>query len=336
MVSISDVARAAGVSVTTVSHTLSGKRFVSADVQARVRAAMQELRYVPRRAAQNLANGRTRLIALIVPDISNSYFAELARGVEEAAIAAEYNVVLCTTGFDHAREVLYLETVQSRAVDGIVYAAGSPPSNSELASLIGGLPLVLVDEEIPGSTAPAIVSDNAEGGRLAAQHLLDLGHREAVLLTAAGLESAAQRVRGFTEVWEAAGLPAPKVFDGRFSYDGARAVLHEHRDLFGAGAATSVFATNDLMGIAAMQELISAGLRVPEDVAVVGFDDSPAAKYSTPQLTSVQQDVGALGGHAARALISALDTEAPATPRRTVFPVELVVRASSAREAARP
>ncbi len=330
MVSILDVAKAAGVSATTVSHTISGKRFVSPDVQERVRQAMAALNYVPRRSAQNLASGRTRLIALIVPDISNGYFAELAQGVEEAAIAAEYNVVLCTTGFDHAREVLYLETVQSRAVDGIVYAAGSPPSNSELATLIGGLPLVLVDEEIPGSEAPAVVSDNVEGGRQVARHLIELGHRETAILTAAGLESAEQRVRGFTEVWAQAGLSAPRVFDGRFTYDGARSALTGQTSLFGADAVTSLFAVNDLMAIGAMQELAAAGLDVPGQVSVIGFDDSPAALLSSPQLTSVRQDVAALGGIAARTLVSVLEDGAAASDGRTILPVDLVVRASTA------
>lgn len=330
MVSISDVAEAAGVSATTVSHTISGKRFVSPDVQARVRQAMAELRYVPRRAAQNLASGRTRLLALIVPDLANSFFAELAQGVEEAAIAAEYNVLLCTTGFDHAREMLYLETVQSRAVDGIVYAAGAPPTTSELANVIGDLPLVLVDEEIPGASAPAVVSDNVEGGRLAAAHLAGLGHREAVILTASGLESAEHRVRGFREAWTGAGLPEPRVFDGRFSYDGARDALRGRTGLFGADAATSVFAVNDLMAIGALHELASAGLRVPEDISVVGFDDSPAARYASPQLTSVHQDVTALGQQAARALIDALERDAKPSGERTVLPVALTVRQSTA------
>lgn len=330
MVSIVEVAAAAGVSATTVSHTLSGNRFVSPQVQVRVRRAMSELGYVPRRAAQTLASGKSRLIALIVPDISNSYFAELARGVEEAAIAAEYNVVLCTTGFDHAREVLYLETVQSRAVDGIIYAAGSPPTTSELVGLLGDLPHVLVDEDIPGATAPTVVSDNVQGGRLAAEHLIALGHGEALVITASGLESAAQRHQGFLEVWTASGRPEPRVLDGHFSFEGARAALSGRIGLFAPDRVSSVFAVNDLMALGAIQELASAGINVPAGVSVVGFDDSPSARHSVPQLTSVRQDVVALGVTATNALTEALEEGIPAPAGRRVLPVELIARDSSA------
>lgn len=329
MVSIDDVAAAAGVSPTTVSHTLSGKRIVSPHLQQRVRAAMEELGYSPRRAARNLATGRTRLIALIVPDIANAFFAELARGIEGAAIDAGYNMVLCTTGFNHERELLYLETLRSRAVDGIVYAAGAPPTNSELAKLLGDMPLVLVDEDIPGATAPAFVSDNAEGGRLAARHLLSHGHRSAVVFTADRLESARQRVDGFVDVWTSAGGSVPVVRDGGFSYEGGREALCDELARFRRGDATCVFATNDLMALGAIDELEQAGLQVPGDVSVVGFDDTIAARYTRPQLTSVRQDVALLGSSAAAALIRFLDSEEPLASTRAVIPVEFVERAST-------
>ena len=342
MVSIADVAAHAGVSPTTVSHALSGKRKVSESVRVRVQQAMEELGYVPSRSAQNLAIGRTRVVGLIVPDIRNSFFAELAHGVEAAAIARGYNVILCTTGFDHAREVDYLAMIRSRAVDGLIYAAGSPPTNSQLGALLGDLPLVLVDEQVPGATAPSFVSDNLLGGRLAAEHLLALGHRRSVVLAAeGGLVSSLQRVSGFRDTWLAAGAEPPLVLTGSFTEEGGREAILPHLaalasvDALGPGAATAVFAVNDLMALGAMDELQSAGIDVPGRVSVVGFDDIAAGRYARPRLTTVRQDVDGLGRRAAEALVDALEGAAPADPAagqaRHVLPVSLTVRQSTAR-----
>lgn len=330
MVSIADVAAHAGVSPTTVSHTLSGKRKVSDQVRARVLAAMAELGYVPSRSAQNLARGATRIIALVVPDISNGFFAELAKGVEQTAILSGYNVLLCTTGFDHARELLYLEMLKSRAVDGVVYSAGSPPSNSELSRVLGDLPLVLVDEEIPGATATAIVSDNRDGGRLAAEHLLALGHRRGVVLAANDeLVSSALRVEGFASAWTAHGADFV-VASGGFTEEGGREAVLPYLDALRSGERSCVFAANDLMALGAMDALRSAGLDVPADVSVVGFDDIAPARYSRPGLTTVRQDVGTLGSTAASILVDALAAGHRPDGAHTVVPVEFIARESTA------
>lgn len=334
MVSIADVASRAGVSPTTVSHALSGKRKVSESVRDRVERAMQELGYVPSRTAQSLASGRTRIIGLIVPDISNEFFAELTRGVEMAAVDRGYNVILCTTGFDHAREVHYLTMIRSRAVDGLVYAAGSPPTNSELGDILGNLPLVLVDEEVPGSDAPSFVSDNLTGGRMLAEHLLSLGHRRAVVLAAEGdLVSSDQRVRGFREAWTAAGAEAPPVHTGSFTAEGGRSAIAPHISSLLADDVTAVFAANDLMALGAIEELEQHGVAIPTDLSVVGFDDITAGRFARPRLTTVRQNVAELGARAIEALVAQLDDAAyaPSAPaERTVLPVTLTVRESSA------
>lgn len=330
MVSIADVARLAGVSPTTVSHALSGKRKVSPDVQVRVLAAVKELGYTPGRSAQSLASGRTRILGLVVPDIGNGYFAELAQGVEQAATLGGYNVLLCTTGFDHEREKHALEMIRSRAVDGVVYAAGAPPSNSELARLLGNLPLVLVDEEVPGAEATAFVSDNHEGGRLAAEHLLGLGHRDVLVLEAnANLVSSRERVRGFTEVWAAAGAPAPRIVSGGFTHRGGQAAVEPFGEAFAAGEFTALFAANDLMALGAVDHLASAGVDIPRDVSVVGFDDIIPTRYARPRLTTIRQDVAELGRAAVSALVTALARNGGLDGERHVYPVELVVREST-------
>lgn len=330
MVSIADVATSAGVSPTTVSHALSGKRKVSETVRERVLAAMSELGYVPSRTAQNLAIGRTRILGLVVPDISNSFFADLAKGVERAAMDEGYNVILCTTGFEHTRELLCLEMVTSRAVDGVIYAAGSTPTSSELSRALGGLPLVLVDEEIPGASASAFVSNNVDGGRVAARHLLGLGHHRAVVVAGSeDLVSSNQRVDGFTEAWVAGGGEQPQTVMGGFTEEGGRAAVKPCLEALHRGEATAVFAVNDLMALGVLDALHVAGLDCPRDVSVLGFDDIGPARYSRPRLSTVRQDVAALGSAAATMLVEALDSPHATLHKRHVFPVELVVREST-------
>ncbi|PJJ65220.1 LacI family DNA-binding transcriptional regulator [Compostimonas suwonensis] len=330
MVSIADVAAHAGVSPTTVSHTLSGKRKVSPRLRERVEEAMRSLGYAPSRSAQNLALGTTRIVALIVPDIGNGFFADLAKGVEQTAIEHGYNVILCTTGFDHAREVLYLEMIRSRAADGIIYAAGSPPSNSELASLLGDMPLVLVDEDIPGSQAAAVVSDNAAGGRLAAEHLLGLGHSKALVLGANDeLVSSGLRVEGFGAAWSDGGGDGPVVTSGGFTEEGGREAILPFIDRLRSGELTAVFAVNDMMALGVVNQLRAHDIAVPGDVSVVGFDDIAAARHSYPALTTVRQDVLTLGATATEILIRGLESSGVLTGSREVLPVALVTRQSS-------
>ncbi|WP_162301592.1 LacI family DNA-binding transcriptional regulator [Nesterenkonia muleiensis] len=331
MASIRDVALHADVSVTTVSHAISGKRKVSEGVRQRVKTAMEELGYVPSRSAQSLAQGRTRILGLVVPDIGNGYFAELAKGVERTAIAQGYNTFLCTTGFDHARELSYLELVRSRAVDGIVYAAGAPPSGPELARVLGNLPTVLVDEEVPWAPLPTFISDNFEGGRAAATYLLELGHHQT--MTVGGpedLESSAQRIAGFTQAWRDGGGEQPVIASGGFTEKGGYDVVKAHLDLLQRKEVTCVFAANDLMALGILDALYDHRLTSPADISVIGFDDIGAARYARPHLTTIRQDVAALGSSATRAVIDIVEGRSENDARRNVRPVELIVRDSTA------
>jgi LacI family transcriptional regulator len=327
--SIADVAQHAGVSRTTVSHVLSGNRPVSDEVSTRVRTAMAELGYVPSRTARNLARGSTQTIGLLVPDISNSFFADLAKGVESACIESGFNVLLCNTGWNREREVFYLETLRSRAVDGVLYASGATPAPSTLAELLAGLPVVAVDEALPGVTVNSVSSDNRQGGRIAAEHLLSLCHRRAAVIGVNHeLASSTERLDGFQDHWTSvAGAPAV-VLEGSFDEEsGARAAC-ELLPAVRAGEVTAIFATNDLNALGAMGVLRDAGVAVPDDCSVIGFDDFIVARHAFPPLTTIRQDATRMGARAAHALLNHLaGTDAE---WRTVLPVELVVRSSTA------
>ena len=330
MVSIADVAAAAGVSPTTVSHALSGKRKVSPDIVSRVRDAMDRLGYQPSRSAQNLARGTTRILAIVVPDIGNSYFAELAKGVEAAAVERGYNVILCTTGFDHAREMQYLEMIKSRAVDGIIYSAGAPPTNSELHGLLGDVPLVFVDEEIVGTDFTSVVSDSDTGARLVARHLLDLGHRSALLLDIQGEGATSlHRVSGFRDAWRAGGGQDFSIVKSDLTEPGGRLAVGPYVEKMRRGEITAIFALNDFMAIGAINQLRREGIDVPRQVSVVGFDDVSAGAYSYPSLTTVRQNVLGLGAAATSKLIDSLEGQTPLTGEHVMLPVEFVIREST-------
>ncbi|RZU66592.1 LacI family transcriptional regulator [Microterricola gilva] len=328
MVSIADVAEKAGVSQTTVSHALSGKRKVSDAVKRRVEDAMVALDYVPSRSAQNLALGMTRILAVLVPDIGNGFFAQLAKGAEAAAIARGYNILICGTGYDNAREVQYLQMIHSRAVDGVVYTAGEPPSEAELSRVLGGMPTVLVDEEIDGAELASVVSDNENGGRLAAEHLLALGHRSVLVMGVTGVIGR-RRVQGFSDAWAEGGGEPLEIVWGTVTAESGRERIAPFVERIRNGELTSVFAGSDQMALGAMELLREHGLSVPRDVSVLGFDDSPDARFSSPSLSTVRQDILGLGGHAVTMLIDELEGLSEGTAH-VVLPVELVARESTA------
>ena len=335
MVSINDVAARAKVSPTTVSHALSGRRKVSDDVYERVLAAVKDLNYTPSRSAQSLAKGQTMILGLVVPDISNSFFAELARGVEKCAFRNGYNVLLSTTGFDHDRELHALEMIQSKAIDGLIYAAGAPPAVDELVRLSEEVPMVLVDEELPALNLPSISSNNFRGGQLVAEHLLAAGHRSALVLEGGErLLSSERRVEGFSSLWGSVPGSDMARSEGGFTFEGGKRAVAPFLDKILGGDITSVFATNDLMAIGAIEVLLEAGLSVPKHLSIVGFDDIYLASFVRPALTTVRQDVMAMGEAAGNRLLARLRGEADdlfdADNYQQVLPVSLVVRESTA------
>ena len=322
-----EIAAAAGVSATTVSHALSGKRPVSAETQARIMQVIEERGYVPDAGGRRLKTGRSAVIGLAVPDISHLYFGSLAKGVEEAANEFDYGLIICSTSnADARREQRYFDMLRRRLVDGLVYTASrdSEPT-PELARVAGMSPIVLADEAMPTSGLPSVTSANEEGGRLAGRHLRELGHRHVALLTGfPGLQSQRERSRGFREEF-----PGAVELHGDFELASGYALTAALRAQ--AQAVTAIFACNDVMAVGALQRLRDEGVRVPEDVSVVGFDDIALSGLLQPGLTTVRQDAPEIGRRAARMLLEALENALPLPTSSVTIPVELVVRGSTAR-----
>ena len=330
MVTIRDVAVHAGVSVTTVSHVVNETRPVSADLRQRVLAAMAELGYQPNALARSLRRKQTHTLGMIVPDSANPFFAEVARGIEDTSFDIGYTVILCNSVGSLAREALYVDLLAKKQVDGVLLVAAGDSLRQVRTLQVRAIPLVVVDRDLPGSVVDCVLTDNVQGGRLATEHLLHLGHRRIGCITGASdLTPSAGRADGYRQALAAAGIPCDETliikgdFQDQSGYVGAQELLRL------PNPPTAIFACNDLMAIGAMSAALEAGLRVPTDLSVVGFDDIHLAGYVNPPLTTVAQPKFELGRTAARMLLERIDKRDLA-PRRCLLPTQLVVRHSTA------
>ncbi|MCT9002460.1 LacI family DNA-binding transcriptional regulator [Microbacterium memoriense] len=327
-VSIKDVAAAASVSVGTVSNVLNRRDKVSPATVERVQAAIDELGFVRNDAARQLRAGRSRSIGLIVLDSANPFFAEVARGAEERAAAAGISVLLGNSDQDPAREGAYLDLFREQRVNGVLLT----PHDLNAAILTdAGIPLVLVDGELPGGEVPSVAVDDIEGGQLAVAHLLAQGRRRiafvggplAIRQVADRLEGARRalaEVSGATlEVIE---LDALTVLRGREAGEAIAARPTDARP-------DAVFCANDLLAVGVLQgTAILGGIRVPQDLALIGYDDIDFAQSTVVPLSSVRQPAREIGASAVDLLFDALaDPTSP--PRHVRFRPQLVVRAST-------
>ncbi|HEX4511504.1 MAG TPA: LacI family DNA-binding transcriptional regulator [Burkholderiaceae bacterium] len=332
---IRDVARAAGVSVTTVSHTLNRTRFVSEDARTRVEDAVRALGYVPSAVARSLKHNETRTLGMLVPNSSNPYFAEIIRSVERQCHLEGYNLVLCNSDDDVQRQAEHLRMLAERRVDGLVFVASGDDAQVREALAELQLPVVLVDREIDGSgRADLVQSDHASGAELATRHLLSLGHERIVCIGGpVSLRPSQQREAGWQRALVTAGQVAgtSEVIRGDFTAQGGYAAMHH---LLGLRARPSaVFVCNDMMAIGALHAVQQAGLAVPRQLSVVGFDDIDLAAYTMPPLTTVAQPKEAIGAETTRLLLERIRGER-GEARRTILQPELRLRASTGRPAA--
>jgi LacI family transcriptional regulator len=338
-VTIRDVARVANVSISTVSHVLSGKRPTSHQTRRRVEDVIAQLGYRPNRVAQSLVWRRPFALGLIIPDITNPYFPAFALGAEDRVRQRGYTLVLGNSEYDPSREASYLELVRSQQLAGAIYCLGDElsPILPELQRAVEeGLAVVLVHS--PMASVPTVCADNRQGGRLAAQHLLDLGHRQIGIVSALPLdEGMADREGGFLDVLREAGMAVDRsavpTMYGNHQIEGGRQAAVDL--LSHAPEITAIFVLNDLMALGALEAARSVGRRVPEDLSVVGFDNIPFAALANPALTTVGQPIRQLGEQAADLLLRVIEDGEPAAieaaPQPNVLlPNRLIVRDSTA------
>jgi LacI family transcriptional regulator len=325
-----DVAERADVSITTVSHVINETRPVSEALKSRVNLAMNELGYQPNRLARSLRRGQTNTLGMIVPDNANPFFAEIARGVEDTGFGQGYNIILCNSDGALEKESLYTEVLMEKQVDGILFVAAGMSADHIRVLQKRGVPLVVVDREIPGLEVDAVLADHGRGGFLATSHLLALGHRYIGCIAGPDdVTSSAERVMGYSRALGQAGFPCDEslVLQGDYQYEsGYRAARQflEMRD-----PPTAIFACNDLMAVGAIRGAQECGYRIPAELSIVGYDDVSLASFTNPPLTTVAQPRHRMGVVAAEMLLERMaDPTLP--PCREILDVRLVVRQSSA------
>jgi LacI family transcriptional regulator len=327
-VTIGRVARAAGVSASTVSRVLNGTAVVSDLKKQAIDEAIATLGFVPNPIARGLAGGRTFSIGVVTQALDSPFYGAAMRGIEDALQPAGYNALFVSGHWNAAAEARCIEVLQSRRVDGLVVLTGRL-TDQALKAYAKSQPLVVTGRTLKAPGLFTLNFDNFEGGRLATQHLIQLGHRRIAFITGdTGHPDATERLRGYRAALEAAGI----------AYDQALVVPGEYHELSGLLAVdrllatnqrfTAIFAANDQMAVGAALGLQRRSLRVPEDISIVGFDDLPTSQYAIPPLTSVQQPAYELGRLAALAMLQLL---ADAKPSVEVPAPRLVARESSRR-----
>lgn len=329
MATIKDVAALAGVSFTTVSHVMNKTRPVSEPVEAKVRAAIRQLNYVPSGVARSLRARQTGTIGLLVPNNTNSYFAELARGIEDYCERNGYCVFLCNSDDDLRKQQNYLRVLREKRIDGLIVASAG--DDAVLIELLAAtrVPVVMVDRQITGLEADAVQIDHEAGAYLAARHLLELGHRAIGCIGGPqGMDVSMLRIAGFRRAMAERDVPVlpEAIVQSDFSSPGGYAAA---KRLFQTFKASAIFASNDMMGIGALRAAAELGLRVPHDVSVIGFDDIELGRYVFPALTTVGQPILSLGEATAQTLLARISGGLSGAPHRQILPPRLTVREST-------
>ncbi|MFT4110740.1 LacI family DNA-binding transcriptional regulator [Propionicimonas sp.] len=334
-VSMRDVAVLAQVSVGTVSNVLNSPDRVSAATLRRVRDAIDKLGWVPNESARQLRAGRSRSIGMIVMDIANPFFTDLVRGAETVLYAGQYSVQMGNSDQDAARELTLLERFEQQRVGGALFAPIEEGTERALRLRQRGIPVVIVDRASASSDFCSVGVDDLAGGRLAGQHLLDQGHRSLAFVGGpsslaqvrdrrAGLEFAVEQAGG--------GVSLLAVSTPGLTLEAGVSSAGEIAALPTAERPTAVFAANDLLAIGLLQGFVTAGLRVPDDVAIIGYDDIAFAAAAAVPLSSIRQPSAEIGRRSAELLVAEIEAADAGRPHRheTVrFTPQLVARRST-------
>jgi LacI family transcriptional regulator len=333
MATIRDVAKLAGVSISTVSLAFSAEGRVSPATYQRIWAAAQTVGYVPNPLAQGLKSGRSRLIGMVVGDISNPFFGRLLKGVERSALDRNHLVIVSDSGADPDQELAILDQLSEQRVAGIILSPhGSAP---DYAARIGALkmPLVMVDHRIPGVEADFVGSDNVLASAMLTEHMIRFGHKRiAHIAGRAGLYTTGQRMRGFLETMQGAGIEVDQslVVDG--DYQGERAYAEAMRLMTRADRPTAILAANNVMALGALQAINDLGFKCPADISLTSIDDVPWGNVIQPRITMVVQQVDELARIASEWLLERIRLRGGETiaPREHILIPKLVVGQSCA------
>jgi alanine racemase len=329
MANIQQVAKQAGVSVATVSRVLNSQNTVSAKTKMRVEEAIKKLNYEPSLLGRNLRTSESRLLLILIPTISNPFYLEIIKGIEQVAISQNYNILLCETDSNPEKENIYFDLVRKKMADGII--SMDPAVNVEtLKKLAENYAIIQCSEYEEGTGIPYVTIDNEEASYRAVKHLIQIGHKKIALMNSdEKYLFARQRKMGYKRALEENGITLKNEYiipTQRLGFENGQQAMKKILNL--QDRPTALFAVSDLLAIGALKEINAAGLHVPNDIAVVGFDKIDFSNMTNPTLTTIAQPMKRMGSVAARMLIEKIKGE---EVESIILDHELVIRESTSR-----
>lgn len=332
-VTIKDVARIAQVAPSTVSHVLNGTKYVSPEVTKRVMEAIDEIDYTPNSIARSLKTKTTKTVGLVLPDISNPFFGEIAKGVEDVAEQFGYTVLICNTYENPTKESSYLKTLLQKDVDGLIYIGTGSIDEKLLKKYHGSIVMVDREQSIDHRSWGTVVVDNFGGAYNATEYLINKGENEILFISGPlSFSTYRNRLDGFKKACQEHDVRIDdgniyEVVKDHISIEGGKQIiaeLHQSKRLKNA-----IFAANDLLAIGTIQELKQLGYKVPEDIMVVGYDDIYPSSLITPMLTTISQPKYEIGTSAMEILLDLMNKEEKITKKEIELFTELVIRDSA-------
>ncbi|MFP5276932.1 MAG: LacI family DNA-binding transcriptional regulator [Acidobacteriota bacterium] len=330
---LKDVAREAGVNISTASRALNNAFGINVDTRKHVIKVAARLNYRPNQVARGLVTGRSNSLGLVISDIRNPFFAELARGAEDAAFNAGCDLVLCNSDQNAEKQMRYVEFLLAKRVGGIVMNSVTPLDEDQQDRLrAAGVPIVLLnvssaDRHSPAWRFSSVVADNLYGGEIAAKYLIGLGHKNIVHVAGPRTHGAfSDRASAFLKVFRENGLAKPKVVFGEHTfgaaYQSTKQLLGTDRNI------TAIFAGNDVIAFGCMRALMENGIRIPEDVSILGFDNVEMTQITSPPLTTIDQPKYETGKAAVEILLNMISKDGVREPEHRIIGVHLIERQS--------
>ena len=332
---IYDVAKIAGVSPSTISRVMNSPEIVAEDTRQKVMNAVKELAYIPNMMAASMPRRKTNYIGLIIPDIINTFFSNLIRGIQDICEEHGYNVLVVNSDDNQEKEARYLKLLYSRRVDGVILTVAGYREKEfpeEELSLLKKMNIVLIDREINGLNAPIIKVNNFTGAYSAVKYLLTMGHRKIMYLAGIeGTKTNRERRKGYLSALKEAHINWKKELMANFRLDTAyQKIIHHWPKLKNSDKLpTAIFAANDLMAIGALKAFAQLKIRVPEDISIIGFDNIPFSDCTCPPLTTIAQPTYLMGQKAVETLLKVIDKKK--IKKSVEFETELIERDSVSR-----
>jgi len=325
---IKDVAELAGVHPSTVSRVINDDSRISEKTREKVFLIIKKLGYTPNAIARGLKTKRTHTLGMLIPDITNPFFAEIARGVEDAANKNDFNIILCNTDDRLKKERTYLEILRGKRVDGLILGTAHIKDKSILELEKNNFPYILVSRNIEGLDKNCVIVDDEAGGIMAAEYLIKLGHRRIAHITGPlKTRSALNRLKGYKLTLKKHEIEYEDelVGEGDFRIKGGYQVMKRFLKL--AEPPTAIFAANDLLALGAMQAIQKKNFHIPEDFSVIGFNDIELASFVYPALTTIRQPMLEMGALAVKMLLRIIE-EGEFNQRKIVLKPKLIIRES--------